>query len=120
MKRIECGLPNRDGNDDETCSGILAHQVSSRMIEFKRGDQTGILVGENWQISLTCPKCGRKHGIVCEKGEIQERDLNYRDESKKDDDPSDTDPAPATAVEDDTDPKDEPADPPKPKASATK
>ena len=114
MKRIECGLPNREENNDETCSGILAHQVSSRMIEFKRGDQTGILVGENWSISLTCPKCGRKHGIVCENGSIKEAELNYRDESKKDDD-KDTDPAPATAVEDETDPakKDEPADPPK-------
>jgi hypothetical protein len=130
LKRIVCGQPNRPGNPDgDSCIGILAHQISPRMVVAKRApknEQEFTMVGDQWSLMLTCPKCLRKTSIVCNHGKIEESELHYVDESKvpppKPDD-NDTDPPTDPAKDDDTPPADPaeadpPADPPKEKEPA--
>lgn len=99
-RKIICDLPNRKTNDDQTCSGVVAHQISPRMLQVaRRDDQRVTIVGENWNATVTCPRCGRPHSFICKNGVIIEEGHKYEE--------IDTPPAP------------EPTDPPAPDDDAT-
>lgn len=91
-KKIICNLPNRDGNPDEKCTGVIAHMISPRMIQIGRqGKQKFSIVGSNWSTLATCPKDGREHSIVCTNGIIDESTLHLEEivETPPEGDPKD-------------------------------
>lgn len=75
-RKMICGYKNREGNPDETCTGVIAHQISPRMIQIGRGDQRiSVIADGNTQSTVTCPKCGRIHSIIW-RGGVMREDLN--------------------------------------------
>lgn len=95
-KKILCNLPNRDGNPEERCTGVLAHMISPRMIQIGRqGKQKFSILGSNWSAMVTCPKDSREHSIVCNNGVIDESTLTLEEI---------TDPAPGGNPADPNDP----------------
>jgi hypothetical protein len=71
-QKLVCNLPNRENNDEPNCTGIVLHKISDKMVQIGRqGKQRFSLVGGDWSLLATCPKCGREHSIICSKGEIQ-------------------------------------------------
>lgn len=101
-KRIFCAQPNRPDNPDgKFCIGVLAHQISPRMLELKRGEEMQVIVGDQWTAMLPCHKCKRKTSVVCDRGKIDEASLHYavpKDPDAPPDEPTeDTDKAKADA-----------------------
>lgn len=80
-KKIICGLPNRDTNNEETCTGVVAHVVSPRMMTLRRRSEQSfsLLINGDGSMQATCPKCGRIHSFVWRAGELNTKDLKLED-----------------------------------------
>lgn len=90
-RKIICAYPNREGNENETCIGVVAHQISPRMMQIGRqGDQRfSLIVNGNGQATATCPLCRRIHSFVWRNGELDETHLTLQDlEAKPEGDPA--------------------------------
>lgn len=117
-RKIICGYKNREGNPDETCTGVIAHQISPRMMQIGRGDQRfSLIINGDGQATATCPKCGRIHSFIWKDGALRESELQYEDIT----------PAPGGNPDDPNDPNNPdqnpggvtpPVDPPTPPAEA--
>lgn len=79
-RKIICGYKNREGNPDETCTGVVAHQVSPRMIQIGRGDQrVSLIINNDGQVAVTCPKCKRVHSFIFKNGAIRDEGIQYEE-----------------------------------------
>ena len=84
-KKILCNLPNRDGNKDPECKGVLAHLISERMIKIGRGEHriSFTVTDGNASCVLTCPVCKRLHTLIWRHHKLDESVLTLEDVTPK-------------------------------------
>lgn len=74
MKRIKCSSGK--------CDGVFAHALGGKTIDIGRGKQHFTIVGSDFNVMGTCPKCGNKTVLFVENNALVEDDVNFVDDGE--------------------------------------